>query len=251
MCGLPLSRRGRVFKARVCHIRGVTVALKPAQRRLAIRAAAGLACVAIVVVVLWILAGLAGSHASPTSGYQQVRATVTKPAACQGSDNNDSISFTLNGQVHQAKLNGCGYSRGETMNVLVPSSFDGATVMSMADAAPGDSSGLSHRVSFLLLIVATLVGGGCGYQLYRTRGQGGGVAGAARPAFRLPFGRKPWADQPHEPEPEVDRDYHSDIRPVPRDYSAEATGVDWFEDSSAHMTPVPPPPDVQRRADRP
>jgi hypothetical protein len=226
----------------------VTVALKPAQRRLAIQAAAGLACVAIVVVALWIVSGFAGSHASPTSGYQQVQATVTKPAACQGSDENDSISFSLNGQTHLAKLDGCGYSKGEKIGVLVPASFDSTTIMPMSAAAPGDSSGLSHRVAFLLLIVATIVGGVCGYQLFRTRGQRPGDPPPARPVFRLPFGRKPVAAR--EPEPELDRDYHSDIRPVRRAPDPEVTGVDWFEDSSTHMTPVPPPPDLPRRPDR-
>jgi hypothetical protein len=68
--------------------------------------------------------------------------------------------------------------------------------------------------------------------------------------FKLPFGRKAGSVHgPRGPEPEPDRDYHSDIRPVPRHFDAEATGVDWFEDSSTHMTPVPPPPDLPRRPD--
>ncbi len=231
----------------------VTVALKPAQRRLVIQAAAGLVCVAIAVVALWIVSGFAGSHTSPTSGYQRVLATVTKPASCQGSDENDSISFTVGGRLHLAKLDGCGYTRGDKVGVLVPPSFDGSTIMPLSDAAPGDSSGVSHRVAFLLLIVATLVGGASGYRLFRTRDQRAGAPSPARPVLHLPylpFGRKA-ASVNRPPEPEPDRDYHSDIRPVPHGMTdPEATGVDWFEDSSAHMTPVPPPPDVQRRTDR-
>lgn len=217
-----------------------------------IQAAAGLVCVAIVVVALWIVSGFAGSHVSPTSGYQQVQATVTRPAACQGTDENDSISFTVNGQVHLAKLDGCGYTKGERIGVLVPASFDGSTIMSMSDAAPGDSSGLSHRVAFLLLIVATLAGGACGYRMFRTRGMRPDGPSPARPMLKLPFGRK--QAQPSRqtgPEPEPDRDYHSEIRPVSRYADPEETGVDWFEDSSAHMTPVPPPPDLPRRPERP
>ena len=213
-----------------------------------IQAGAGLACVAIVVVALWIVSGFAGSHTSPTSGYQQVQATVAKTASCQGADENDTISFTVNRLVHRAKLDGCGYTRGEKIGVLVPAGFDGSTIMPLSDAAPGDSSGLSHRVAFLLLIVATLVGGGCGYQLFRTRDQRPGSPPPAKPVFRLPFARKPRAAR--EPEPEPDIDYHSDIRPVSRNTDPDATGVDWFEDSSAHMSPVPPPPDLPRRHDR-
>jgi hypothetical protein len=231
----------------------VTVALKPAQRRLAIQAAVGLACVAIVVVALWILSGFAGSHASPTSGYQQVQATITKQAACQGADQNDSISFTVGGQRHQAKLDGCGYSPGEKMTVLVPASFDSSTVMSVSEAAPGDSSGLSHRVAFILLIVATVVGGYCGYRVFHLKDrQPSGTPAPVRFGLGALLGRKPAAARPEKgPEAEPDHDYHSDIRPVPRGMDPEATGVDWFEDSSAHMSPVPPPPDVlRRRGDR-
>lgn len=217
-----------------------------------IQAGAGLACVAIVVVALWIVSGFAGSHASPTSGYQQVQATVTKTAACQGADENDSVSFSLDGQTHLAKLDGCGYTKGQQVGIMVPADFDGSTIMPMSDAAPGDSSGLSHRVAFLLLIVATVVGGFGGYQLFRTRDQRPGGPPPARPMFRLPFGRKAGPARAPEPEPEPDRDYHSEIRPVSRNRNAdpEATGVDWFEDSSAHMTPVPPPPDLPRRPNR-
>lgn len=249
--GSPTTDRGRVFCGRVCHPAGVTVVLKPAQRRLVVQAAVGLACVAAVVVVLWVLAGFAGSHQSPTSGYQQLVATVTKSASCQGTDANDSISFTLAGQQHQAKLNGCGHSPGEKVNVLVPAGFDGATIVPLADAAPGNSSGLSHRVAFILLIVATVVGGGCGYRLYRTKDRQGAPI-PARPPLRLPLvGHRSLFTRPVKgPEPEPDVDYHSDIRPVPREHDPEETGVDWFEDSSTHMSPVPPPPDVQRRGDR-
>ncbi|HVV20812.1 MAG TPA: hypothetical protein VHF06_15360 [Pseudonocardiaceae bacterium] len=229
----------------------MTVALKPAQRRLAIQAAAGLACVAIVIVALWVVSGFAGSHASPTSGYQQVQATVTKEASCQGADQNDSISFALGGQQHQAKLDGCGYTPGEKMSVLVPAGFNGSTVMPMSEAAPGNSSGLSHRVAFVLLIVATVVGGACGYRLFRLKDGSAGGPAPVRPGLGSLFGRRPAPVRPvGGPEPEPDHDYHSDIRPVPRNIDPEATGVDWFEDSSAHMSPVPPPPDVQRRGDR-
>src|SRR5437879_428701 len=140
--------------------------------------AVGLGCVAIVVVALWILAGYAGARGSTTAGDQQVRATVRASASCQGADNNDTVTFVLSGQTHQAKLNGCGHEAGEVLTVLVPAQFDASTVLAQADAAPGDSSGLSHRVAFLLLVLATAVGGACGYQIFRIRsGARGGLSG--------------------------------------------------------------------------
>lgn len=205
------------------------------------QAAVGLACVAIVVVGLWIVAGYAGSHDSTTSGDRQARATVTTTASCVGSDTEDGISFTQGGRSHQAKLDGCGHQRGEAISVLVPTDFEDGALLEPSDAAPGNSSGVSHRVAFILLIVATVVGGAFGYRFFRTRGQ------------RSEPKPKPVRDKvrPRAAEPEPDEeDYHSDIRPVRRNHDPYATGVDWFEDSSAHMSPVPPPADVAERADK-
>jgi hypothetical protein len=249
---VTLTDRGRVITGSVCHCGRVTVAPAPARRRLVIQAAVGLACVAIVVVALWMVAGLAGSHESATSGDRPVQATVTATASCQGADTEDGISFKLDGQTHQAKLDGCGHQRGEVLGVLVPAQFDNDTALALSAAAPGDSSGVSHRVAFILLIIATVVGGACGYRFFRTRGQhGDGQPPPARAVrFRRPkFGRsgsKLGAEDDHDEVP----DYHSGYQPRIRDHDPEATGVDWFEDSSTHLKPVPPPADLGQRTDR-
>lgn len=193
----------------------------------------GLACVAVVVIGLWLAAGYAGSSTSPTSGDKLVQTTVTAGASCQGGDTQDSLSFSLAGRTHQAKFDGCGHQRGEHVGVLVPAGFTDGGVLEPADAAPGDSSGLSHRVAFLLLIVATVVGGAFARRFCHTRA-----------------GRAPEPRRAEVPPAVDDSDYHSDIRPVARDDDPEATGVDWFEDSSAHLPAVPPPADVSHRADK-
>jgi hypothetical protein len=260
----------------------VTAAQGPVKRRL-ILAAVGLGCVAVVGVALWVVSGYAGSHRSATSGDTQVRATVQASASCQGKDNNDTVSFTVDSVVHFAKLDGCGYQRGETMKVLVPPTFNGNTVLEMADAAPGDSSGLSHRVAFLLLVLATAVGGGCGYQIFRIRsgatGQrtGRSITGRsikevgpvkfARPSTGPRFGatvddrpsgrlavdrsqaRSPIRLASRFRSGSADRDevYPGETRARKND--PDATGVDWFEDSSTTMRPVDRPVDLGDRAE--
>jgi hypothetical protein len=249
---VTLTDRARVINGSVCHPGRVTVAPAPARRRLVIQAAVGLACVAIVVVLLWMVAGLAGSHESATSGDRQVQATVTATASCQGTDSEDAVTFKLDGRTHQAKLDGCGHQRGEVLGVLVPQQFGSDTALAQSDAAPGDSSGVSHRVAFILLIVATVIGGACGYRFFRTRGQGGD--GQLPPAkavrFRRPrFGSKLGADRGGSDDDDMP-DYHSGYHAPVRNHDPEATGVDWFEDSSTHMKPVPPPADLGQRTDR-
>lgn len=219
-----------MFTGGVCHIRGVAVALGPDRRRLVIQTSVGLVCVAVAIVGLWLAAGYAGSKSSPTSGTTSAQATVTAGASCQGGDTQDSLSFSLAGRAHQGKLDGCGHQRGEHVTVLVPAGFTDGGQVEPADAAPGDSSGLSHRVAFLLLIVATVAGGAFARRFAHTRG--------------------PEPARDDLPPDYDDSDYHSDIRPVVRDLDPEATGVDWFEDSSAHLPPVPPPADVSHRADK-
>lgn len=239
----------------------MTVAQGPARRRL-ILVAVGLGCVAVVVIALWILSGYAGSHRSATSGETQVSATVRKAASCQGTDNNDTISFVREGVTHQAKLNGCGHQPGDVVDVLVPATFDGNTVMDPAAAAPGDSTGLSHRVAFLLLVLATAVGGGCGYQIFRIRNGGGPASrsikvigppvrpdragprfGPTESRLNADRGESGRRDRPNRlaarfRSSSADRDevYPGESPRPPRDL--EATGVDWFEDSSATMHPV-------------
>lgn len=197
-------------------------------------------CVAVVVVILWLAAGIAGARGTTTSDHVAT-ATVTSTASCQGSDTEDSISITVTGTVHPAKLDGCGHQRGERIGVLVPAAFANGTLLEPADAAPGNSSGASHRVAFVLLIVATVVGGAFGYRFFRT------AARTAPVARRRPVrAARAVVDEPDEP----DEDYHSDIRRPARGHDPEETGVDWFEDSSTHMSPVPPPADLHERSDR-
>jgi hypothetical protein len=218
--------------------------------------AVGLGCVAIVVVALWILAGYAGARGSTTTGDQQVRATVRASASCQGTDNNDTVNFVLSGQTHQAKLNGCGHEPGEVLTVLVPAQFNSSTVLEQADAAPGDSSGLSHRVAFLLLVLATAVGGVCGYQIFRIRNQGGrsiktvgpprsGTTGTRHPVVPRPSPGSRLAARFRSSSADRDEVYPGESR-TPSANDPEATGVDWFEDSSATMHPVDPPPGLGR-----
>lgn len=193
---------------------------------------------AIVVVALWMVAGLAGSHRSATSGDRLAQATVTASAACQGPSSQDAIRFTLDRATHQAKLDGCGHQRGEVVQVLVPADFADGAVLEPTDSAPGDASGLSHRVAFLLLIVAAVVGGAFGYRFFRTRGDTG--ADEVRRARR---------SRQRSDVPESEHGYRSDVRSMSRDLDPDATGVDWFEDSAADLPAVAPPADLSRRAD--
>lgn len=229
----------------VCHIRGVLPAIRPDRRRL-LQVVAGVVVVVVVGFALWLVAGFAGATGSSGPTERRAQATVTTTASCQGGDTQDSVTVPVAGVSRPARLDGCGHSKGERVEVLVPADFASGTVVEPADTAPGDVSGKSHQVSFLLLIVATLVGGAIGYRLFRVRGPHGTPAGR-RFAFGSrtaePDERHPSDIRPRRPDrDEPDRDEEED--------TGERAGIDWFEDSSATMNPVPPPADLPEGADR-
>lgn len=238
----PEDGHGHVPPGFVCHIRGVTPTLRPARRRL-LQVVAGVVCVVVVGFALWLVAGFAGAQDTSTAATRRVQATVTSTASCQSGDTQDSVTVPIAGVPRPAKLDGCGHARGERVAVLVPADFASGTVVEPADTAPASSSGMSHRVAFLLLLVAAVVGGGVAYRLSRIRHPHGVVA---RPAGRkFAFGAGP---------AEPDGDYHSGIRSRRPDQdeadTGERAGIDWFEDSATRMDPVPPPADLPEGADR-
>jgi hypothetical protein len=136
----------------------VTVTESPV-RRLAVLAAVGIAATGLLVVGLWLLAGFAVSTFPLANSDASTSATVITQASCQGADDHDTVSFQSAGTPHQAKVDSCGRQPGERIMVLVPASLDANTVVEPAATAPGDSSGLLHRVAFLLLIISAAVGG--------------------------------------------------------------------------------------------
>ncbi len=226
--------RGACTAASSAILVSVTVALGPTRRRLVVQVAAGVVCLAVVGFALWLVAGFAGGDNSSGPVARQTQATVTATASCQGSDTEDSVSVQLDGRTQPAKLDGCGHQKGESVGVLVPAGFTAGSLLEPAAAVPTDTSGKSHQVAFLLLLVATAIGGVLGYRFFRTRGS------------TRPRPRRQAADEADEPV----GDYHSDIRPVSRGHDPDETGVDWFEDSATRLDPVAPPADVQERADQ-
>lgn len=168
----------------------VTVTDTPV-RRLVVYAAVGVAATGLLVVGLWLLSGIAVSTFASANSAARVTATVVNSASCQGLNDHDTVSFSVNGAAHQAKLDACGRQPGEQLSVLVPANLSSATVVEPAATAPGDASGLLHRVSFLLLIVSAAVGGAyCHFLLRRTAGRTAAAAPSSGPVRKANSGRR-------------------------------------------------------------
>ncbi|HEY4460268.1 MAG TPA: hypothetical protein VGN81_38520 [Pseudonocardiaceae bacterium] len=185
----------------------MTVAKPPLKQALPY-AAGGLVVIAVAVFALWLLSGLTGMRPAADTGTS-AQATVTKTASCSAATPNDTLTAQVAGKPVNLLLNGCGNSVGTKLTVLVPSGATANTVVNPSSAAPGTASGLSHRVAFLLLVVAAVAGGGFGYLLYRHRAVPS--MDAARPVAKI--------------EPLVESELSSPVANV------ETTGTNWFEDS--------------------
>lgn len=101
-----------------------------------------------VAVALLAPAKVLGAEEPP----RPVAATVVETGACgQGTD---TVEWDAGGQKKQAKLDGCGHSKGETVEIVTT----GTDMVSSASSLP---SGLpvGRRLTALLLCMAALAGG--------------------------------------------------------------------------------------------
>ncbi len=86
---------------------------------------------------------------------RRVAATVVESGSCgQGTD---IVEWDAGGRKEQAKLDGCGHRKGETVEVVVPADGTGDMVQSAASVPAGMP--VSSRLTALLLCLAALAGG--------------------------------------------------------------------------------------------
>jgi hypothetical protein len=116
----------------------------------------------VLLVVVLVGLGTAVAVWWPRSGLgesagQRVSATVVKTGSC-GARELDAIELKVDGQLRKARLDGCGYREGATVDVLLPADtsgeFTAQTAGAVSDAAP-----LSVRLATLMLCLSGLAGG--------------------------------------------------------------------------------------------
>ncbi|MGM1058866.1 hypothetical protein [Saccharothrix sp. Mg75] len=111
---------------------------------------AGLAAVAAAVALWW-------PH--PSEGAERAEATVTAPASCGGGgDAYDRVELKIGDQVRTARLDGCGHSRDERVEVVVPADTAGDFLVQAAASAPAGLP-FANRLTALLLCLSGLAGG--------------------------------------------------------------------------------------------
>jgi hypothetical protein len=139
-----------------CDYRGVAVRRGPS--RWLIAAAAALVVVGVALAVWWPGSGSAESRT--------VSATVVSAASCQGANAYDTVELTIDGVKKRARLDGCGHREGDVLTVDVPQSAGGDLLVQPAGANPV-GSGVTGRLSALLVSIAALAGAGYAHLLRR------------------------------------------------------------------------------------
>jgi hypothetical protein len=101
-----------------------------------------------VAIALLVPAKVLGAEEPP----RPVAATVVETGACgQGMD---TVEWDADGQKKQAKLDGCGHSKGETVEIVMT----GGDMVSSAASVPAGLP-VGRRLTALLLCMAALAGG--------------------------------------------------------------------------------------------
>ena len=87
---------------------------------------------------------------------RRVAATVVESGACgQGMD---TVEWDANGEKKQAKLDGCGHQKGETVEIVTTGNDTGGNMVQSAASQPVGPP-VASRLTALLLCLAALAGG--------------------------------------------------------------------------------------------
>ncbi len=132
----------------VCEHRSVAVPRSP-DRWVFILLVVGLVGIGVAVALL-VPSRFLGAEEPP----RPVTATVVETGSCgQGMD---TVEWDAGGEKKQAKLDGCGHRKGETVEIVTTGA--GSDVVSSASSVPTGPP-VSSRLTALLLCLAALAGG--------------------------------------------------------------------------------------------
>lgn len=116
---------------------------------------------AVVAVAWWPLPDVLGGQEKVET--QVTTATVLEQAPCGTSTEGDLVEVRIDGAARQARFDGCGHSRGQRLSVLVPVNPGANLIARPAPAGsstPEDLSDLRDRVSWVLVTLSAVAGGG-------------------------------------------------------------------------------------------
>lgn len=118
------------------------------------------AVVGVLVVGLawWFGPGLFGAS-DTTAEHRVVRATVTDPAPCTGTNGRERVRFTLDHEKREGELRACGHDAKEQLRVAVPEQAGSGRIAVQSAVSSTGYSALRMPVGLLLLLLSCAAGG--------------------------------------------------------------------------------------------
>ncbi|GAB3284841.1 hypothetical protein [Parasphingorhabdus pacifica] len=111
--------------------------------------------IGVVAVSWWSWPNALGGNAR--SEFHPAEAVVIDSAPCGTSTEGDLVEVRVGGETRRARFDGCGHLPGQKLAVRVPAASGENLVVRPAERP---SSGLSERVTWVLLSLSGVAGGG-------------------------------------------------------------------------------------------
>ncbi|MBQ0927456.1 hypothetical protein [Saccharopolyspora endophytica] len=136
----------------------------------------GSASVASILLVLGVLgvvvAGVTVWPLVAASGQTQVaerraQAVVVEPRPCGARAAGDVVEVQIDGQTRRATFDGCGHTRGQRLDVMVPARASGDLRVTPVKTQQTELEALAWRTHIVLITLAAVAGGGYGILLGR------------------------------------------------------------------------------------
>ncbi|WP_406692614.1 hypothetical protein REH65_12920 [Saccharopolyspora sp. ID03-671] len=121
--------------------------------------------VVVAGVTVWPLVAASGQQREVVE--REATAVVVEPRPCGARAAGDVVEVRIDGQIRRATFDGCGHTRGQRLQVMVPTRPSGELRVGPVKDQATELEALAWRTNIVLATLAAVAGGGFGLLLGR------------------------------------------------------------------------------------